>query len=111
MWTDPMLSAFKRTKTSLARATMLTHPRSDAETALTVDASDVALGGVLEQQIDGIWQPLAFFSKQLKTSQTKYSAFDRELLALYIGIRHFRYFLEGRSFIAFTDHKPFTQAM
>ena len=111
MWTDPMLSAFKRTKTSLASATMLTHPRSDAEKALTVDASDVAVGGVIEQQIDGIWQPLAFFSKQLKTSQTKYSAFDRELLALYIGIRHFRYFLEGRSFIAFTDHKPFTQAM
>jgi hypothetical protein len=26
----------------------------------------------------------------------KYSAFDRELLGCYLGIRHFRYMLEGR---------------
>lgn len=110
-WTDLMVSAFDQTKSALANATMLTHPQSDAETALTVDASDLAVGGVLEQKIAGKWQPLAFFSKQLKTSETKYSAFDRELLALYLGIRHFRYFLEGRNFTAFTDHKPITQAM
>lgn len=35
-----------------------------------------------------------------------YSAFARELQALYLTVRHFRYFLEGRPFMVFADHKP-----
>ena len=66
---------------------------------------------MLQQLKNGVWVPLAFFSKKLRPPEKKYSAFDRELLALYLGIRHFRYFLEGRQFIAFTDHKPLTFCM
>ena len=69
------------------------------------------VGGVLQQQVRGEWQPLAFFSKQLRKPELKYSAFDRELLAIYLAVRHFRYFLEGRHFPVFTDHKPLTFAM
>ena len=50
--------------------------------------------------------PLAFFRKQLHPVEKKYSAFDKELLAPYLGIQPFRYFLEGRVFTAYTDHKP-----
>lgn len=78
---------------------------------MTVDASDKAIGWILEQEIDGRYCPLAFFSKQLKLAKAKYSSFDRELLALHLTIRYFRYFLEGRSVTALTDHKPITQAM
>ena len=53
---------------------------------------------------------LAFFSRQLIPLQQKYSAFDQELLALYLAVQHFRYFLEARSFTVFTDHKPLTSA-
>ena len=70
----------------------------------------MAVGAVLQQRIDDVWRPLAFFSKQLDTTQQKYSAFDRELLALYLAVRHFRYFLEARPFTAYTDHKPLTSA-
>ena len=38
--------------------------------------------------------------------ELKYSAFDRELLALFLAIRHFRYFVEGRDFTVFTDYRP-----
>ncbi len=57
------------------------------------------------------WEPLGIFSRKLKPAQVKYSAFDRELLACYLGIRHFRYMLEGRHFTIFTDHKPLTFAL
>ncbi len=40
-----------------------------------------------------------------------YSAFDRELLAVVAAIHHFRYMLEGRSFVSFTDHKPLVGAL
>jgi hypothetical protein len=71
-----MMRAFSDTKTALAAATLLSHPHANAPTALTVDASDTALGGVLEQQQDGLWRPLAFFSRQLRPPERKYSAFD-----------------------------------
>ena len=37
--------------------------------------------------------------------------FDRELLAIFEAVKHFRHFLEGKNFTIFTDHKPLTFAM
>ena len=110
-WSTPMDRAFYDAKTVLASATLLVHPRQDAPMAVTIDASDLAIGGILEQFTDGLWRPLAFFSLKLQPAQTSYSAFNRELLAAYASIRHFRYFLEGRQFSLFTDHKPLTFAL
>ena len=50
--------------------------------------------------------PLAFFSKKLSFAEMKYSAFDRELLAVFLSVKHFRHMLEGRPFTIWTDHKP-----
>ena len=47
----------------------------------------------------------------LRLPEKKYSVFNRELLVLYLGVRHFRYFLEGQQFTAYTDHKPLTFCM
>jgi hypothetical protein len=61
---------------------------------------------------------LGFFSQKLDPAQEKYSAFDRELFACYMGIRHFRFMPEGRRFMPegrrftiYTDHKPLTYAL
>ena len=43
---------------------------------------------------------------QLREPEHKYSTFDRELLALFLAIRHLRSLVEGRVFTAFTDHTP-----
>ncbi|GFO32936.1 Pol polyprotein [Plakobranchus ocellatus] len=110
-WTADMDMAFASCKEALAEATMLSHPKHGAHISLTTDASDQAIGGVLEQYVNGIWQPLAFFSTRLRPPEIRYSTFDRELLALYLAIRHFRFFLEGRPFTAYTDHKPLVGAI
>ena len=109
-WLSDLEDAFNAAKEALARATMLVHPSADRPTALTVDASGTAIGAVLEQDL-GSWKPVAFFSRKLRPAEQKYSAFDRELLAMYLSIRHFRYFLEGRTFTLYTDHKPLTFAI
>jgi cleavage and polyadenylation specificity factor subunit 1 len=44
-------------------------------------------------------------------NERKYSAFNRELLALFLATRHFRFLVEGRRFTAFVGHKPLTFAM
>ena len=72
----------------------------------------MVVGAELSQRKPGKpWYPIAFFSKTLTASERKYSAFDRELLAMYISTKYFRHFLEGRSFIIYTDHKPLTFAL
>lgn len=61
-------------KTKLAEAAILTHPRVGAKLALTTDASDNAIGAVLEQkETDNIWAPIAYFSKKLSSTQQNYS--------------------------------------
>ena len=110
-WSHQMKQAFVAAKCALVNATMLAHPCSDCPLALTSDSSDRAVGAVLEQLKQGQWQPLAFFSRQLRNAELKYSAFDRELLGVYLAIRHFRFMLEGRQLSVYTDHKPLVHAM
>nr|VZI39302.1 unnamed protein product [Spirometra erinaceieuropaei] len=105
------LTAFERIKNSLADATLLTHPAPEAQLSLMVDVSTVAVGAVLQQHLAGSTQPLAFFSKKLLPAETRYSTFGREQLAIYLAVKHFRHFLEGRDFTVFTDHKPLTFAL
>jgi cleavage and polyadenylation specificity factor subunit 1 len=89
---------------------MLAHTDGAFPIALMTDASTTATGAVLQQQIQDAWHTLAFFSKKMNTAQQKYSSFDRELLAIYEAVKHFRHMLEARQFIIFTDHKPLTYA-
>ena len=110
-WDEEADNAFETAKSALRDATMLVHPKLDTETNIVVDASATAVGCILQQRINDTWQPLAFFSRKLKPAETRYSAFDRELLAIYLAIKHFGYFLEGREFHVLTDHKPLTFAI
>lgn len=104
------LKAFEACKDSLCRATLLAHPDCEAPLALVTDASDKAIGAVLQQYKNKGWQPLAFFSHKLSPTRSSYSPYDRELLAIYEAVRYFRHMLEARDFTIYTDHKPLTFA-
>ena len=110
-WTDHHFQAFVDAKASLAAFVQLAHPSADPSVpfALTTDASDTAVGAVLSQGQED--RPLAFFSKKLSSAEQKYSTFDRELLAIFLAIKHFRHMLEGRAFCVWTDHKPLCGAL
>lgn len=109
-WSEEHISAFNICKNLLSEATLLAHPNPNAQMSLSVDASDTAIGAALHQSHHGSFQPLAFFSRKLTPAERKYSTYDRELLAAYSAVRHFRHHLEGRVFPIFTDHKPLTFA-
>jgi len=113
VWQPDMDAAFVAAKSALAAAAILAHPKPGAELSMMVDASDLHVGAVLQQRATpgAAWQPLGFFSQKLSPAESRYSAFDRELLACVAGVRHFRYLLEGRRWTLFTDHKPLTFAL
>ena len=109
-WTTKCQSAFLAAKLALVSATLVHHSHSNAKTSIMVDASDRAVGGKLEQFLNGLWCPVAFFSRKLINTERKYSAFNRELLAIFLSVKHFRHRIEGRQFTIFADHKPLTFA-
>ena len=69
VWTPGMGNAFTASKNARADATLLIHPVEDAPTSLRVDAPVVAIGGVPEQRTNGVWRPLAVFSRKLQTHE------------------------------------------
>ncbi|RVE47199.1 hypothetical protein evm_008167 [Chilo suppressalis] len=78
-----------KTKHNIAGAKMQEHPVPNPEPTEVTDASDKAIGAVLQHLKDGAWQPLAFISRKLSPPQEKYSPYERELLAIYEGIKYF----------------------
>lgn len=110
-WNDAADQAFEKVKESLAHAGVLAHPKSNAPSSVMVDAPDIAVGAVFEQFVDGTWRSISFFSEHLIPTECRYSTFGRDHLAVYLAVRHFRHFLEGRTFHTLADHKPLTFAL
>lgn len=71
--------AFQNCKDSLCQAALLAHPDCSAKLALVTDASDKAIGAVLQHLNAGAWEPLAFFSRKLSPAQVKYSPYDSQI--------------------------------
>ena len=63
-WTQELNKAFEEAKNALSQATILHYPVPGARIALTTDASDTAIGAVLEQQVNGQWQRVKLFFGQ-----------------------------------------------
>ena len=110
-WTQQLDSAFKQAKEALSNMAALAHPLPNADLSLALDASDHHVGGVLQEHSGDIWQPLTFFSRKLKSAESSYSTFDRELLACVSTIQHFRFLPEGWCFFILSDHKLLSYAL
>lgn len=109
--TKEEIESFENMKKSLSNVTVLAFPSSKANNyQLVTDSSNYAVGAALHQMIDNQPIPIGFFSKKLSQTQQKYSTFDRELLAAYLAVLHFKHLIEGRNVMLLTDHKPLCSA-
>lgn len=100
------IDAFNQCKELLTNAPLLQYPDYDKPFVLTTDASNVALGAVLSQGQIGHDKPVAYASRTLSDTESRYSTIERELLAIIWAIKHFRPYLYGRKFLIYTDHRP-----
>jgi hypothetical protein len=64
------------------------------------DALGMGFGTVLHQGAS----PLVFFSMPFSTRHLRLAAYERELIGLVQGVRHWRPYLWGRHFLIRTDH-------
>lgn len=109
-WTQVAERAFEECKLSLRNAATLAYPLPCSPLSIMADASDNCIGAVLQQYANDKWIPLGYYSVKLNETQKKYSTYDKELLAIYSAVLHFRKLFEGRELTIFTDHKPLIYA-
>ncbi len=77
------------------------------EFTLETDASQHQLAAVLLQyDDDDLPRAVGYFSKKLKRPEVRYSATDREVLAIVQACRQFHHYLWGTKFVIRTDHQP-----
>ena len=103
-WGENEENSFCTLKRSLILAPVLRMPNFELQFVVTTDASLVSVGAILEQDFGNGMQPVAFESRKLNPAETRYSAYERELLGIIWAIGKWRHYLEGRSFIVQTDH-------
>ena len=89
---------------------LLCFPKINAKFSLTCNPSSYGVGALLNQLDEGEWKPVKFFSKTLDAAQRKYSTFHRELLAVFLGLKHFKLILQGRDLNIVTNHQLLEKA-
>ena len=112
-WSDQQRQHFEKVKCVLGKKTVLAYPIPFAETFLATDASDTCIAATL-YQFDANKNervPIAFYSKKLNKAQLNYAIFDKEVLAMYESIKHFRYMLDGRHFTILCDNQAAVQSL
>ena len=105
-WTAEQEQSFENLKTVVSTAPVLRHFDPKLDIIITTDASNTALGAVLEQQENGKARPVAFHSRTFNIPEQRYAAHEKELLAIVDTIRAWRVYLHGRKFTVKSDHFP-----
>ena len=108
VWGDVQQEAREHLKLCLVTAPVLSLPRDEGRYVLDSDASNEALGLVMRQEQDGVLKVIPYASRVLQSAEKNYCTTRKELLAAVFGLKHFRQFLFGRSFVCRTDHAALT---
>ena len=102
IWEPEQEQYLNKLKSEITNKTTLPFYNPKVPLTIEVDASTKGLGAALIQNE----KPIAFASKALTKTQANYSNIEREALGLVHGVQRYHTYLYGKSFNAFTDHKP-----
>lgn len=78
VWTEEAEIAFKKCKGS--QTALLDHSKINSPSFLITDASNLACGAALQQKINGLWEPIAFFSKKFSPQEINIVLMTENLL-------------------------------
>ena len=110
-WTEEMDRAFLNICGNISVCAELIIPVPEDELSVVTDAFGKGLGAVLQVRREGEWKAAAFYSRQTRVAEMRYSATELEALAVVEAVRHFSLCLCGREFQVFTDHQPLCSLM
>ncbi|KAJ1573828.1 hypothetical protein NDA15_004704 [Ustilago hordei] len=99
--------AFHKLIQAFTSAGVLQHFDYHLPTRLETDASDFAIAGVLKQEHEGRWHPVAFYSRKMSSAEKNYEIHGKELLAVVACLTQWRHMLAGlpNQLVILTDHE------
>ena len=105
------LQAFTVLKDKLISAPIVMAPDWTFPFELMCDASDYAIGAVLGQKREKIFQVIYYASRTLNDAQLNYATTEKELLAIVFAFDKFRPYLIGNKVVVHTDHSSIKYLM
>lgn len=108
--TSEAIAAFNRLKEYFLQAPLLRHFDPLLRIMIETDASQFAIGGILSQLFgegtEARWHPIAFYSKKLSPTESRYEVHDTELMAIVYAFRNWGQYLRGapETVAVRTDH-------
>ncbi|GFU37640.1 retrovirus-related Pol polyprotein from transposon opus [Trichonephila clavipes] len=108
-WNEVAEQAFTKLKAQLVKAPSLYTPDLSKPYQLYTDASATAIGACLSQNDEkGKENPIAFFSKKLTETQTRWATIEREAYAVIEALKRFDSWIFGAEIEVISDHNPLT---
>ena len=106
IWTDDSHRAFEKIKRRLSSPPVISFPDFSSLFTLMTDASDTACGAILMQEAhDGKKKIIAATLHTFNATERNWSTTEREAFTIKWAILKYDYFLNGRTFVIFMDHK------
>lgn len=106
-WFQQHQEAFERLKACLSSPPVLAYYNVKEPVTLTCDASCYGLGAACLQN----GRPIAFASRALTDTETRYAQIEKELLAVVFACTKFRDYVYGKPITVETDHQPLVTIM
>ncbi len=104
-WDPIHQTAFDNVKSAIVKEVVLAYPDFSKPFDIYTDASNKQLGAVITQDN----RPIAFFSRKLSDTQSKYTVTKLELLAIVETLKEFNGMLWRQLINVYTDHKNLTR--
>ncbi|VDI45210.1 Hypothetical predicted protein [Mytilus galloprovincialis] len=102
IWTHEQHQAFEKSKDIITRNPVLCVYDVSKPVTVSCDASQCGLGAMMIQDNT----PVAYTSRSLTDSESRYTNIERELLGVPFGLERFHDYTYGKHILVESDHKP-----
>ena len=105
-WTEEEIECFQALKRALAEELELFQVKPDQPFQLKTDANHSAIGAVLEEEKEGKWVPVGFYSRKLTSSQLNWTPREKkEAYAIVASLRKWASWIGFSPVHVNTDHR------
>ncbi|UYV75877.1 K02A2.6-like, partial [Cordylochernes scorpioides] len=116
MWSDKCEEAYLKLIDIITSKPILAIPDESLPYEMSTDASYYGTGAILYQRDVNKRKSLqlrviSYYSYTFSKAEQNYSITEKECLAVLKAVKHFRWYLEGKSFVVHTDHRALTQLL